>query len=50
MEMVVALKSGGIDIKEDKALDHVYGYGLGLDMTRRDLRRGQENGPPLGDW
>ena len=38
MEMVVALKSGGIDIKEDKALDHVYGYGLGLDMTRRDLQ------------
>ena len=38
MEMVVALKSGGIDIKEDDALGHVYGYGLGLDMTRRDLQ------------
>ena len=38
MEMVVALQSGGIDIKEDKALEHVYGYGLGLDMTRRDLQ------------
>ena len=38
MEMVVALKSGGIDIKEDDALEHVYGYGLGLDMTRRDLQ------------
>ena len=38
MEMVVALKSGGVDIKEDKALEHVYGYGLGLDMTRRDLQ------------
>jgi fumarylpyruvate hydrolase len=38
MEMVVALKSGGVDIAEDKALEHVYGYGLGLDMTRRDLQ------------
>ena len=38
MEMVVALKSGGIDITEDEALEHVYGYGLGLDMTRRDLQ------------
>jgi fumarylpyruvate hydrolase len=38
MEMVVALKSGGIDIKEYNALEHVYGYGLGLDMTRRDLQ------------
>ena len=31
-------KSGGIDITEDEALEHVYGYGLGLDMTRRDLQ------------
>ena len=38
MEMVVALKSGGIDVKEAEALEHVYGYGLGLDMTRRDLQ------------
>jgi fumarylpyruvate hydrolase len=38
MEMIVALKSGGVDIAEDKALEHVYGYGLGLDMTRRDLQ------------
>ena len=38
MELVVALKSGGADISLDNALDHVYGYGLGLDMTRRDLQ------------
>lgn len=38
MEMVVALKSGGRDIAIEDALDHVYGYGLGLDMTRRDLQ------------
>ena len=38
MEMIVALKSGGVDIREEDALDHVFGYGLGLDMTRRDLQ------------
>ncbi|WP_346900446.1 fumarylacetoacetate hydrolase family protein [uncultured Roseibium sp.] len=38
VEMVVALKSGGTNIPRDQALDHVYGYGVGLDMTRRDLQ------------
>ena len=38
-EMVVALKSGGKDIAEEDALDHVYGYGVGLDMTRQDLQQ-----------
>jgi len=38
MELVVALKSGGADISLENALEHVYGYGLGLDMTRRDLQ------------
>jgi len=38
MELVVALKGGGRDIPIERALDHVYGYGLGLDMTRRDLQ------------
>jgi fumarylpyruvate hydrolase len=38
MEMIVALKSGGANISEADALNHVYGYGLGLDMTRRDLQ------------
>jgi fumarylpyruvate hydrolase len=38
IEMVVALKSGGRDIPVAKALDHVYGYAVGLDMTRRDLQ------------
>lgn len=39
LELVVALKSGGRDIPAAKALDHVYGYGIGLDMTRRDLQK-----------
>lgn len=38
VELVAALKSGGTNIPPDKALDHVYGYALGLDMTRRDLQ------------
>jgi fumarylpyruvate hydrolase len=38
VEMVVALKSGGTSIPLDRALDHVWGYGVGLDMTRRDLQ------------
>jgi fumarylpyruvate hydrolase len=40
VELVAALKSGGTNIAVDKALDHVYGYALGLDMTRRDLQNG----------
>ena len=36
--MVVAIGKGGKNIPADKALDHVYGYGVGLDMTRRDLQ------------
>lgn len=38
IEMVVVLKSGGTNIPVEKALDHVYGYAVGLDMTRRDLQ------------
>jgi fumarylpyruvate hydrolase len=37
-EMVVALKSGGANISEADALDHVFAYGVGLDMTREDLQ------------
>jgi fumarylpyruvate hydrolase len=38
IELVVALKSGGVDIEPGHALEHVYGYAIGLDMTRRDLQ------------
>ena len=37
---MAALKSGGTNISPEKALEHVYGYALGLDMTRRDLQNG----------
>ncbi len=41
VELVAALKSGGTNIAVEQALDHVYGYALGLDMTRRDLQNAQ---------
>ncbi len=38
-ELVAALHTGGRNIPVEQALKHVYGYTLGLDMTRRDLQR-----------
>lgn len=47
IEMIVALKSGGTNILIENALDHVWGYGVGLDMTRRDLQgKAKEMGRP----
>ncbi|MEZ5825630.1 MAG: fumarylacetoacetate hydrolase family protein [Geminicoccaceae bacterium] len=40
VEMVVALGRGGRDIRLEDALDHVFGYAVGIDMTRRDLQDG----------
>jgi fumarylpyruvate hydrolase len=38
IELVVAMGQGGRDIQAANALAHVYGYALGIDMTRRDLQ------------
>ncbi len=38
IELLVALKAGGEDIAVENALDCVFGYGVSLDMTRRDLQ------------
>jgi fumarylpyruvate hydrolase len=38
IELVVAIGKGGVDIPAAAALDHVYGYAAGLDMTRRDIQ------------
>jgi fumarylpyruvate hydrolase len=43
IELVAALKSGGKNIPVEKALEHVYGYSVGLDMTRRDLQQAMGN-------
>ena len=38
IEMIVAIGRDGANIPVEKALDYVFGYGVGLDMTRRDLQ------------
>jgi fumarylpyruvate hydrolase len=38
IELVVAMGQGGRDISAANALAHVYGYALGIDLTRRDLQ------------
>ncbi|MEM9208540.1 MAG: fumarylacetoacetate hydrolase family protein, partial [Pseudomonadota bacterium] len=38
VEMVVALFKGGHDIRAESALDHIFGYAVGIDLTRRDLQ------------
>ena len=47
VELVAALKAGGRNVTTAQALDLVYGYTVGLDMTRRDLQRamGDEKKP-----
>lgn len=47
VEMIVALVRGGRDIRVEDALGCVFGYGVGLDLTRRDLQaRAKQNGTP----
>ena len=43
-ELVVALKSGGYNIPEKEASKHIFGYAVGLDMTRRDHQAGALEG------
>lgn len=38
IEMIVALRSGGTNIDVSQADTHIFGYSIGLDMTRRDLQ------------
>ena len=38
VELVVAIGKGGRDIPAARAMEHVWGYAVGLDMTRRDLQ------------
>lgn len=44
VEMVVAIGKGGADIAAEVALDHVYGYAVGIDLTRRDLQAAAKKG------
>src|SRR3981081_1084231 len=43
VELIVALKSGGRNIKVEKAPNTVWGYGVGIDLTRRDLQIASRN-------
>ena len=43
VELVVALKGGGMSIKPEAALDLVFGYGVGVDLTRRDLQQAMKD-------
>ena len=46
-ELVVALGKGGRRIDAKRANDHIFGYAVGLDMTRRDLQQwGKDHGRP----
>ena len=50
IELVVAIGVGGVAIAAERALGHVFGYGVGIDLTRRDLQaRAKELGRPW-DW
>ncbi|OZI74821.1 fumarylacetoacetate hydrolase family protein [Bordetella genomosp. 12] len=50
IEMVVAIGKGGVNIAVDDALTHVWGYAVGLDLTRRDLQaQAKKLGRPW-DW
>lgn len=49
-ELVAVIGTGGRDIAQADALDHVWGYAVGNDLTRRDLQLGaREKGRPW-DW
>ena len=47
VELVVALGSGGVNVAVDTARDLVFGYTVGLDLTRRDIQaRAKDKGHP----
>ena len=47
LELVVALREGGKNIPVDQAANHIFGYGVGIDFTRRDLQfAAKEKGRP----
>ena len=50
IELVVALAKGGADIAQENALDHVFGYGVGIDLTRRDLQSQAKDAGRPWDW
>ena len=50
VELVVAIGQGGADIARERALGHVFGYGVGIDFTRRDLQQEAKDKKRPWDW
>ncbi len=50
IELVVAISKDGAAISRSNALDHVYGYGVGIDLTRRDLQQEAKDKRRPWDW
>jgi len=50
VELVVAIGKAGIDIDPKDALAHVWGYGVGIDLTRRDLQDEAKKAARPWDW
>jgi fumarylpyruvate hydrolase len=50
VELVAAIAKGGANITREAALDHVFGYGVGIDLTRRDLQQEAKDKKRPWDW
>lgn len=50
VELVVAIGKGGVDISPEDALSHIWGYGVGIDLTRRDLQAEAKKLARPWDW
>jgi fumarylpyruvate hydrolase len=50
IELVVAIGKAGFDIPEERTFDHVWGYGVGIDLTRRDLQGEAKKAGRPWDW
>lgn len=50
IELVVAIARSGFRIAPGKALEHVWGYGVGIDLTRRDLQNAAKEAGRPWDW
>lgn len=50
IELVVAIGKGGVDIAAANALEHVLGYAVGVDLTRRDLQLAARDAGRPWEW
>lgn len=50
IELVVAIGTGGADIPREAAAPHIWGYGVGIDLTRRDLQDVAKKAARPWDW